>query len=95
MSFVERHLLVRNEDLRVKTKMAVIKAANAVLSAPEREQEHKFCYLVISEPENTYWLDQIMYSTVSNPAITEASTDSDIEFTVNSVFGRHALAFNR
>lgn len=93
MSFVERYQLTRNEDLRIKTKMAVIKAANAVLGAPEREPEFKFCYLIIREPENVYWLDQIMFSVVANPEITDQSTDQDIEFTVNSVFGRHALAY--
>lgn len=94
MSFLEQHELANNQDLRIKVKMAVIKAANSVLGDPSRESEFKFCYLIIREPDNNYWLNQIMYSVIANPVITTESTDQDIEFTVNSVFGRHAIAYS-
>lgn len=92
MSFQTQYELAQNETLRMKVKMATIKAANAVLADPQREAEWPFSYLVIREPNSQYWLDQIMYSVVSNPAINETSPDNDVEFTVNSVYGKHALA---
>lgn len=95
MSFQDTYELTQNEAIRTKVKMATIKAAHAVLGAPERQDEFPFCYLIIKEPESEYWLNQVVYSVVSNPAISAESTDQDVEFTVNSVFGRHALAFNQ
>lgn len=94
MSFQETYELTQNQELRLKVKMAAIKAANAVLGAPERAEEYPFCYLVIKEPQSEYWLNQLVFGVVINPAITAESTDSDVEFTVNSIFGRYALAFN-
>lgn len=92
MGFVERYELTKNEVLRGKVRMATITAANNVLSDPERDQEYPFCYLVIREPMNIYWLDQMMFSVVSNQQIVEESPDNDVQFQVNSVFSRHALA---
>lgn len=95
MSFMERFELTQNDALRSKVRMATIKAANAVLSAPERADEYPFCYLIIKEPMSNYWLDQMMFSVVSNEQIIESSPDNDVEFQVNSVFQRHAIAYNQ
>lgn len=92
---MERYALTQHEGLRNQVRMATIKAANAVLSAPEREDEFPFCYLVIKEPLSTYWLDQLMFSVVTNEQINEESPDNDVEFQVNSVFQRHAIAFKQ
>jgi len=87
-----RYDLTQNEKLRVVARMATIKAANDVLADTSKEQQFPFARFVIREPLNNYWLDQMMFSVVSNPVITEDATDNDIQFTVNSVFQKHALA---
>lgn len=87
-----RFELTQDEGLRQKVRMAAIKAANAVLSAPERSEEYPFCYLIIREPMNAYWLDQMLFSVVSNPLIVSESPDDEVEFQVNSIFQRHAQA---
>lgn len=91
---MNRYELTQHAGLRTQVRMATIKAVNAVLSAPERSEEYPFCHLVIKEPMSNYWLDQLMFSVVSNEVITENSPDNDVEFQVNSVFQRHAIAFN-
>lgn len=75
--------------------MAAIKAANAILEDPQRTDEYPYCRLLIKEPMSTYWLDQLMFSVVSNPEIVENSPDNDVEFQVNAVFENHATAFNQ
>ena len=88
------YALAQNEEFKGKIRIATIKAANAILNDNNREPEHPCCNLIIQEPMSDYWLRQIIFSVVSNPAITEAAPDNDIEFTVNSVFEKHALAFH-
>lgn len=86
--------LTQNDILRTKVRMACVKAANDILADTSAEAAPKwpFCRFVIREPMNSYWLDQIMFSVVSNPMISAQSSDNDIQFEVNSVFSKHALA---
>lgn len=93
-NFQMSYELTQNEGLRTKVRMATIKAANDILAdtSPEAVPKYPFSRLVIREPMSNFWLDQMMFSVVSNPVITADSTDSDIQFTVNSVFSKHALS---
>ena len=87
--------LTQNETLRTKVRMATIKAANDILAdttSADASAKWPFCRFVIREPQNNFWLDQIMFSVVTNPQITDQSPDNDIQFQVNSVFSKHALA---
>jgi hypothetical protein len=44
--------------------------------------------------DSPLWGERFSYAVASNPAITFASTDSDIEFTVNSVWDAMAGAYS-
>lgn len=93
MSFLNRHELTTNQDFRIKVKMASLKAAIAVLADPERTDEHPYSTFLIKEPNSTFWLDQIVFGVVQNPAITGEATDSDIEYTVNSIYTNYSKSF--
>jgi len=95
MGFQEMYALTQNDTLKAKVRMAGIKAATAVLNDPGRSDEHRYCNLVIKEPMSDYWLNQMMFSVVTNPVINQDSPDDDVEFQVNAVFQDLALAYNQ
>lgn len=94
MSLVEKFELAQGETIRKKVRMASIIAAIQILSAPARAEEHRYCNLIIKEPDSEWWLDQLMYAVIASD-IVEASSDIDIQIAVNSVIGRYAIAFNQ
>lgn len=75
---------------------AVLKAAVAVGAETYDGSQYKIMRraLVKSTLEDSpLWGGRFAYAVASNPAITVASTDSDIEFTVNSVWDAVAGAY--
>jgi hypothetical protein len=93
-TFLEQHALVNNSDFRTKCQMAAIKVATAVLADPARTAEHAYCRLILRQPTENYWIDQMAYAVISNPAMTADSTDSDFEYTVTTQFENLATEAN-
>jgi hypothetical protein len=78
-----------------KVKNALLKAATAAVGEgtgtyPQAavDKRHSFGVSVINSPDS--YATTLKYAVASNPAIHEFSTESDIEFTVNSMFNDFA-----
>lgn len=89
MSLLSAGQLAQDGDFRLKVKIAMISAAKDVAaSAPtaflDYAKRQAYAVQVLNEPD--YKLNPFCFAVAANPAITSASTDSDIQFTVNSVF---------
>lgn len=96
MNFLETSELAQNFDFRTRVKMASMKAAGDILADPSQDMYKRlFSQLIVAEPDNSAWLTTIVYQVVQNPAITPESTDSDIQFTVNSVFEKVVKSYYR
>lgn len=94
MTNIERYQLAEDADFRLKVNVASISAANDILAGADRSQWLiNYAQIVISEPSGNGWLSAISHGVVSNVAITDASSDSDIQFTVNSIFTKYAQAY--
>lgn len=69
-----------------KIKIAIVTAAIAVqaevITTPFHNNRSNFAQLVLLDPDK--YAPILAFSVASNPAIVDASTDSDIQFTVNS-----------
>jgi menaquinone-dependent protoporphyrinogen IX oxidase len=93
MSLTDQFALANNADFKNKTRTATIIAANQI-SADGSQPSWSLIYAneVIRNP-NGGWIDGMTFQVVANPAITEGSSDSDIQFTVNSNFEKVAKAF--
>lgn len=96
-SFLQRDSLANNEEFRARVKIAMVTAAGQVLSDTSAAgiEQQPFAGRIVSEPNSSYFLDQFTYQVVANPAINENSSDSDIQFTVNSNFAKLAGEYTR
>lgn len=94
MKNLERYKLAEDADFRLKVNVATISAANDILAGSDRSQWLiNYAQIVISDPSGSGWLSAISHGVVSNVAITDASSDGDIQFTVNSIFTKYAQAY--
>jgi hypothetical protein len=93
MSLTDQFALANNETFKSKVRTATIIAANQI-SADASQPTWSLTYAneVIRNP-NGGWVDGMTFQVVANPAINEASSDSDIQFTVNSNFEKVAKAY--
>ncbi len=92
---IERDSVVQTTDFQRKVKMATHKAANAILADPGQPlRVRQYAQLVISDP-NGSWLQAMSYGVMTNVAINSGSSDSDVEFTVNSQFAKFSYAYYR
>lgn len=81
---------------QLKVKLASHKAAGDILSATGQAiYIIQYAQLIISQPGGEGWLLPISYGCMTNVAINDSSTDSDIQFTVNSIFTKYAKAYYR
>lgn len=91
----ERDSVAQTAPFMTKVKMATHKAANALLADPSQATRvRQYAQLIISEP-NGPWVLSLSYGCMTNVAVNSTSTDSDIEFTVNSLFAKFAYAYYR
>lgn len=79
----------------LKVKNALLKAATEVIGEgtgtypqPAVDKRHALAVQILSNPDS--YVSTLKYSIASNVAIHEFSTESDIEFTVNSMFNDFA-----
>lgn len=91
--FTDVVALTQVPGFQAKVKVATLKAAGFVLADPTKEDEFKYAGRVVLEPDNEYLQAGMRYQVALNAVITEQSSDSDIEFTVNSNFRKIALQF--
>ncbi len=91
-SLFTKDTLAVNQVFRQRVKSATIIAANN-LAADTSQPSYILSYAnkIITNPDGG-WISSITYQVVANPAITYNSTDSDIQFTVNSNFDKCAKA---
>lgn len=96
-TYQERAQLARDADFRGRVTFAMLEAASAILA--DTSDASKALYLfagrLMLEPTSTYFVDQFVYSVLTNPVINGSSTDSDLAFTVNSQFTKIATAYRR
>jgi hypothetical protein len=90
----ERDSVAQTAPFQKKVRMATLKAANNILADPQQAvYTLNYGQVIISEPTGAGWLNALSYGCMSNPAINYDSPDSDIEFTVNSLFVKYAKAY--
>lgn len=93
MSFLTAGQLAQQGDFKLRVKIAMITAAQAIQTETQTnkmdyQKRNAFAVLVLNEPD--FKLDAFAFGVASNPAITSGSLDSDIQFTVNSIFPSYA-----
>ena len=93
-TLLEQEVLATNSDLRARVKIAALKIANTIRSNPERENEWNYCSFILKEPNNHYWLDQLVFSAIVISEINLQSTDQNVEDAVESIFSNFSVNFN-
>ena len=94
MTNIERYQLAENADFRLKVNVASISAAGDILAGVDRSPYLiNYAQIIISNPDGQGWLNALSHGVVSNVAITDESSDGDIQFTVNSIFTKYAKAY--
>lgn len=93
MSFADQAYLAQHPGFRDRVRVAMIKTAVAVGSDLDDGSETsrlRRAHTVNVLSDQDAWASRYAWAVVSNGAISFASSDSDIEFTINSMF--NALA---
>jgi len=94
MTNIERYQLAENADFRLKVNVASISAAGDILAGVDKSPYLiNYAQIIISSPDGQGWLSALSHGVVSNVAITEESSDGDIQFTLNSIFTKYAKAY--
>lgn len=92
----ERDALANNPDFQVRVKMPTLKAANDLLAAVDQPTYViQYAQMIVTEPNGGGWLSSMTYGVLTNPQISEDSTDDEIQFQVNSIFNKYAKAYYR
>lgn len=91
-SLFTKDTLAVNQVFRQRVKSATIIAANQ-LAADTLQKAYllSYCNQIIVNPDGG-WVSTMTYQVVANPAISYESTDSDLQFTVNSNMDKCARA---
>ena len=97
MTYVQSFDLANDEVFQKRVAIAMIKAALDVLGEDcdlAKQICNKRAHLGEAILEDyTVYLGRFSLAVVANPAISVASTDADIQFTVNSVYNDIAGAY--
>ena len=94
LTLTEQYHLAENDTFQLKVKTATLKAANDVLAGVDRSQYLiNYAQVVVLNPIGDGWISSISHGVTTNVAIDGNSTDSDIQFTVNSIFDKYAKAY--
>ena len=92
----ERDSVTNTVAFQKKVKLKALSAANDLLADPTQlEYTKRYAQLIITEPTGNGWLTALSYGVMNNPAINYNSTESDIQFTINSIFIKYAKAYYR
>lgn len=91
MSYTDQGTLAADTSFQLRVRVAVVTAAKDVMGEAKGSmtdtvfnKRQQFAYQVINS--SLGYLDRFVWAVVANPVITNASVDSDIQFTVNSVW---------
>ena len=88
MAFIDSIALSNDQNFRNRCEVAMVVAAQNVASEPTSTTNHVSREALAKAIENNpaAYVMAFTLGVVANPAITTASTDSDIQFSVNSIF---------
>lgn len=93
MAYTEQAALAADTEFRDRVRVALATAAIQVMGedtasfdAEQFGKRQALAYAVLQDAAGGPWLEAFVWATVQNPAITGASLDSDIQFTVNAVW---------
>lgn len=92
MGFSEQHALATDEEFIKRVKMAMVKSAiyiaNEDTATAGHAQRAQYAQAALANPESA--ARNMAYGVASNAVISAESSDSDIEFTINSVWNAYA-----
>ncbi len=92
MAFTDDYELANDEVFKQKVQMAMVKSGLAVVSEDPGTAYHEkratYANQVLKNPSGS--AADMAYGVSSNVAITGASSDADIEFTVNANWNAYA-----
>ena len=92
----ERDSVTNTVAFQKKVKLKALSAANDLLAdSMQAEYTKRYAQLIITEPSGNGWLTALSYGVMNNPAINWNSSESDIQFTINSIFVKYAKAYYR
>ena len=92
----ERDSVTNTIAFQKKVKLKALSAANDLLAdTAQAEHTKRYAQLIITEPTGNGWLTALSYGVMNNPAINYNSPESDIQFTINSIFIKYAKAYYR
>ena len=88
MAFVDSIALANDQNFRNRCEMAMIAAAQSVASEATSTVNHvnREALAKAIEDNPSAYVIAFTLGTVANPAITAASLDSDLQFSVNAIF---------
>lgn len=91
----QRDSLAQDGLFQQRVRMASISASKDLLADPQQPSYvTNYCQLIVSYPFGEGgWLNAMSYGVASAPGITLEATDSDIQFTVNSIIVNYAKAY--
>ncbi|MGI5169879.1 hypothetical protein ACQEU3_46740 [Spirillospora sp. CA-253888] len=94
MAFTDQAALADVPEFRTRVRVAVATAAVQIMgeakdgkSDAEFGRRQALAYEVLRSAASGPLLEAFVWAVVANPAITSGSTDSDIQFTINSSWG--------
>lgn len=95
MDFLERAQLANDGDFKRRVEIAVIKAAISIMNEDDTTANHadRVAFARFALHYGDQAAHRMARGVVANVAITAESTDSDIEYTVNSMWDGYADAF--
>ena len=92
----ERDSVTNTIAFQKKVKLKALSAANDLLADPtQSDYTKRYAQLIITEPSGFGWLMALSYGVMNNPVINWNSSESDIQFTINSIFIKYAKAYYR
>jgi hypothetical protein len=90
VAYTDQATLAKDATFRGRVQVAIVTAASQIVgesATGDNEVEDKRQYLGIQVlNDSTSFVDRFTWAVVANPAITQASSDNDIQFSVNAAF---------
>jgi hypothetical protein len=92
MAFIDQYTLAMDQSFINRVQMAMVKSAISVCNESPAADYHQprsaWATQVLRDP--SFYAARVAFGVTSNPVITAQSSDSDIEFTVNSDWNAYA-----
>jgi len=92
MALTDQYALATDEAFAQRITLCAVKAALDVMAEAAPSPERRaFAGVILRNPHGT--AQNVALAVATNTAVTAASTDSDLQWTVNSAFDAFAQAF--